>query len=207
MDKATLEFPYVRAGIILMLDRTFTPRQNEIIIGKAIKYKSRGIIGIDLAGPQHSDFHVTDYGEIFGRARKVGLGITFHTGEEGSVDEMSAVLEIIKPQRIGHGFLAAHSEEILRHLSSEGVVLELCPTSNIKLGLVKDAQEYKTIVERLKEYGIKFTINTDGPEMLETNLQEEMSWLFKHKILTKEELLQTNEWAREASFIGKNTEA
>jgi len=205
MDKATLEFPYVRAGIILMLDRTFTQRQNEVIVGKAIKYKNRGIIGIDLAGPQHPDFRVSDYGDIFARAKNAGLGVTFHTGEEGSVDEMREVLDIIKPRRIGHGFLASRDTSVMKRLASEGIVLELCPTSNIKLGLVSSAEEFKTIIGKFKEHGVKFTINTDGPEMLETNLQKEMMWLLKNEILTKEELLQTNEWAREASFILSET--
>ena len=204
MDKATLEFPYVRAGIILMLDRTFTPHQNEVIVGKAIKYKGRGIIGIDLAGPQHPDFRVSDYGETFARAREAGLGITFHTGEEGNVEEMREVLETIKPQRIGHGFLSVHDTNVLKLLAANSVVLELCPTSNLKLGLVKDAKEFKAIVEKLKEHGIRFTINTDGPEMLETNLRKEMRWLLKHQILTEKEIIETNQWAKEASFIPGN---
>src|ERR1051325_2763421 len=52
LDRASLEYPQVRAGLILMMDRTFTPRQNEVIVDKAIRYRPRGIVGIDTAAPR-----------------------------------------------------------------------------------------------------------------------------------------------------------
>jgi adenosine deaminase len=52
LDRASLEYPQVRAGLILMMDRTFTQAQNEIIVEKAIRYRGRGIVGIDIAGPR-----------------------------------------------------------------------------------------------------------------------------------------------------------
>src|SRR3569833_3655571 len=52
LDLASLEYPQVRAGLILMMDRTFTARQNEVIIEKAIRWMPRGIVGIDIAGPR-----------------------------------------------------------------------------------------------------------------------------------------------------------
>src|SRR5438552_15932308 len=52
LDRASLEYPQVRAGLILMMDRTFTERQNAIIVDKAIRYASRGVVGIDIAGPR-----------------------------------------------------------------------------------------------------------------------------------------------------------
>src|SRR3982750_3380850 len=52
LDRASLEYPQVRAGLILMMDRTFDERQNSIIVEKAIRYAPRGIVGIDIAGPR-----------------------------------------------------------------------------------------------------------------------------------------------------------
>src|SRR5207344_2540245 len=52
LDRASLEYPQVRAGLILMMDRTFDERQNAIIVEKAIRYAARGIVGIDIAGPR-----------------------------------------------------------------------------------------------------------------------------------------------------------
>src|SRR3954471_22382190 len=52
LDVASLEYPQVRAGLILMMDRTFTPHQNEVIVEKAIRWAPRGVVGIDIAGPR-----------------------------------------------------------------------------------------------------------------------------------------------------------
>src|SRR5205809_7416856 len=52
LDRASLEYPQVRAGLILMMDRTFTSRQNEIIVEKAIGWAARGNVGVDIAGPR-----------------------------------------------------------------------------------------------------------------------------------------------------------
>ena len=52
LDRASLEYPQVRAGLILMMDRTFTAEQNMVVVEKAIRYMSRGVVGVDIAGPR-----------------------------------------------------------------------------------------------------------------------------------------------------------
>src|SRR5512135_3612387 len=63
LDLASLEYPQVRAGLILMMDRTFTPHQNLVIVEKALRYAPRGIVGIDIAGPRPGGLR-WDYGQI-----------------------------------------------------------------------------------------------------------------------------------------------
>lgn len=57
------------------------------------------------------------------------------------------------------------------------------------------------MIKTLQSHRIKFTINTDGPEMLRTNLRMEMEMMINRKVLTKREVLQTNTWAKEAIFF------
>src|ERR671933_438423 len=85
LDVASLEYPQVRAGLILMMDRTFTARQNAIIVEKAIRYRERGIVGIDIAGPRPDGgrYPYGDLVELVDTARVAGLGVTSHVGEEG----------------------------------------------------------------------------------------------------------------------------
>ena len=75
----------MRAGLILMMDRTFTAEQNMVIVEKAIKYKPRGIVGIDIAGPRPGGerYDYTQIREHVELARDAGLGVTIHVGEEG----------------------------------------------------------------------------------------------------------------------------
>src|SRR6202142_2768741 len=136
LDRASLEYPQVDAGLILMMDRTFTARQNEIIVEKAISWASRGIVGVDIAGPRpdHARFDYRTVQPMVEEARAAGLGVTIHVGEEGGDfgrEEIGEVLEVLRPDRIGHGILAAGDESLMRALREAEVVLEICPTSNL----------------------------------------------------------------------------
>ena len=88
MDRAMLEYP-VKPGLILCLDRAFPVHLNEIIAEKAIAYRGRGVVGVDIAGPESDAFHPADYRALFRRCRKKDLGITVHTGESGPVEEIA----------------------------------------------------------------------------------------------------------------------
>src|SRR5947199_6548691 len=111
LDLASLEYPQVRAGLILMMDRTFTAHQNMVIVEKTVRYAARDIVGIDIAGPRPGGerFDYTQIREHVELARDAGLGITIHVGEEGGeygVEELTEVIEALRPERIGHGILA-----------------------------------------------------------------------------------------------------
>ena len=102
LDLASLEYPQVRAGLILMMDRTFTAAQNSVIVEKAIRYAPRGIVGIDIAGPRPGGalYAYTQIREQVELARAAGLGVTIHVGEEGGglgIAELREVVEILKP--------------------------------------------------------------------------------------------------------------
>src|SRR5213594_4851559 len=77
LDRASLEYPQVRAGLILMMDRTFGERQNAIIVEKAIAWAPRGIVGIDIAGPRPKPgrYSYTPLAPLVERARSAGLGV------------------------------------------------------------------------------------------------------------------------------------
>src|SRR6478672_8501077 len=121
LDRARLEYPQVEAGLILMMDRTFTARQNEVIVEKAIAWASRGVVGVDIAGPRPGGARY-DYRTVqpmVDDARTAGLGVTIHVGEEGGDmgrEELAEVLEVLRPDRIGHGILAAGDEELMLEL-------------------------------------------------------------------------------------------
>src|SRR5262245_65137655 len=85
LDRAELEFPQVRAGLILMMDRTFTLEQNAIVVEKAIRWAPRGIVGVDIAGPRPGGgrYPYAELAPLVDEARSAGLGVTVHVGEEG----------------------------------------------------------------------------------------------------------------------------
>jgi adenosine deaminase len=201
MDRALLEYPQARVGLILMMDRTFTHDLNAIIVEKALRYRNRGVIGIDIAGPPNPAFSFKEHAGLVERAREAGLGITIHTGEEGRIADMWEVMEYLRPTRVGHGILCAYDERLMDLVVERGVTLEICPTSNLRTRAVKNVAELRHIIETLRTHGVRMTINTDGPEMLMTNLVREYQFLLAAGIFTDEDVRRCIATAREATFL------
>jgi adenosine deaminase len=200
MDRASLEYP-VKPGLIFCLDRAFPFELNEIIVEKAIAWRDRGIVGIDIAGPESSTFRVADYSRLFRRARQFGLGLTVHTGESGSVDEVARVVELLEPDRIGHGVKAAYDPRAMAMIRERGIVLEICPTSNLNTRVVSGWDEFRWIFDTFRRNEIRFTINTDGPEMLKTYIRDEMATLGRLGILSVEDQEQAAATSLASSFV------
>jgi adenosine deaminase len=201
MEHAILEYPNVKAGLILMMDRRLTREQNAIIVQKAMKYVGKGVVGIDLAGPDQRGFRIAEIADLFHQAREAGLGLTVHCGETGNLEEMWYVVREIAPPRIGHGIAAARDRKLMDKLVESGTTLELCPTSNIKNRMVRDAREMKQVVSKLLKHGVRITVNTDGPELYHTNVFKEQEFLVKIGAMTSRQVARCNEMAFESSFI------
>jgi adenosine deaminase len=201
MEKALIEFPQVKAGMIFFLDRRLPYKINEVIVEKAIKYKSRGVIGIDIAGPNKAGFKYDDYVELYKKAKKYGLKTSVHTGEDGTPEEMDYVISILELDRINHGIKSVYSKDLMDKVKNKDLTLCVCPTSNLKVGFVKDLNHLKDILRTLFDNQVKFCINTDNPIMLRTNLLKEIAIIKDNGILTEAEIDQTIKWAFEATFI------
>jgi adenosine deaminase len=200
MDRATLEYP-VRPGLIFCLDRTFPYHLNEILVEKAIHWRDRGVVGVDIAGPESPTFNVADYRDLFQRARKHHLGITVHTGEAGPVGEVAEVVRILEPDRIGHGVKAAYDERAMAMIRERGIVLELCPSSNLNTRVVSGWEEFRHILDTFRRHRVKFTINTDGPEMLKRYIRDELATLGRMGILSADDQREVIDTAFAASFV------
>jgi adenosine deaminase len=202
MKKASLDYP-IKAGLILMMDRRFDSKLNNIIAEKAVFFKNDGIVGLDLGGPLRHDFKINEVAPAFRLGRKEGLKSTFHTGEVTGVDEMWEVMDKIAPERIGHGVKAVEDKKLLKHLAKEKVVLEICPTSNIKTSVFRNWESFRTLFAKLDQENVLYTINSDGPVFLKTTVMEEFKKLLKHNIIKKQDIVRLTEVAREASFVKK----
>ncbi len=200
MDRAMLEYP-IRCGLILCMDKAFSPAMNEIILKKAILHRHRGIVGIDIAGPEDPDFSFAQYARLADTARAAGLGVTVHAGESGTLEHMREAIVTLQPTRIGHGIKAATDPDMLATLRERNIVLEICPTSNVHTRVVRDLPTLGNILHTFLQHNVKFCLNTDGPEMLGTTLRREHNLLLSHGILGFEDIARCTEHAAAASFI------
>jgi adenosine deaminase len=200
MTRAMMEYP-VKAGIILEMDRRFSIQMNEIIVKKAIQHKNQGIVGIDVSGPNNDSFSFQDVAGFSEKAKSHGLGVTIHTGEAQSVEEVNLVIEKIRPHRIGHGIRSIDDQKVLDKLVKHNICLEVCPTSNVVLSVVKDWEDMQKTIRKLYDTGVPITINSDGPVFLQTNAMNECEKLIDMNILTREEVLVCQANAKKFSFI------
>ena len=201
LELALVEYPNVKAGLILMMDRSLTREQNEIIVDKAIKYAGKGIVGIDLAGPNRRTFSMASHVPLFRRAKEAGLGVTIHSGETGDPQELRYVVRKIVPNRIGHGIAAAQDAQLMKEIAAANIALELCPTSNLKNSMVRSTRHLRTIIRKLVDHGVRITVNTDGPELYHTNVYKEQQFLVNIGALSEKEIARCNECAFQASFL------
>jgi adenosine deaminase len=207
MDRAVLEYG-CQTGLIFCLAREFDARINEIIVDKAIKYRSWGVVGIDLAGSEDHAMELMPeealrYAELYKRAREAGLKTTVHTGEttNSGPEGVRAVCELLRPDRIGHGVQAAYDEGAMKILRNQKVALEICPSSNLSTHAVADWAEMKHVMRTFMDRGVQITINTDGPYLLGTDMKREIELCEKHGILNDAEIDQCLAAAREVSFL------
>ena len=128
-----------------------------------------GVTAVDLAGAEGL-YPTGGYKKLFERASQLGLPFTIHAGEAAGADSVRMAVEF-GAKRIGHGINAVKDKELLRELASEGVTLELCPTSNLNTRVVDNISDYP--VCKLIAAGVKTTINTDNMTVSNTNIGKE----------------------------------
>jgi adenosine deaminase len=201
MDRAVLEYPQVRAGLIFCLDRAFSYELNEIIASKAIAWRDRGVVAVDIAGPVEPSFRFADYSGLFAEIRRAGLGVTVHAGETGGPEEVREAVEALQPTRIGHGIKSAYDPRVMALLRERGIVLEVCVSSNLNTRVVRSINEMREILRQLVDNRVRFALSTDGPEMLRAYLRDEVAMLLRNEILSFEEVQRALATADQASFV------
>ena len=124
-----------------------------------------GMGGDELAGTP------ADFAWSYDCAREAGLGLTIHAGEWGGPESVRSALDDLQVSRIGHGVRAIEDLALVDRLVEDGIVLEVCPGSNIALGVYPDWQAHP--IERLRERGVTVTVSTDDPPFFHTTMARE----------------------------------
>ena len=160
------------------------------------------ITGFNMAGDERQH-QVSDFVEAFEIARDADLGITIHAGELSGAQSVRDALDWVKPDRIGHGVRAAEDPDLVRRIAGEGVVLEVCPGSNIALSLYPDFKSHP--IRAFYDLGLKVTLNSDDPPFFHTSLAREYDIAAREMGFTARELDHMTRTAIEAAFIDEET--
>jgi adenosine deaminase len=140
---------------------------------------------LDLSGDEAAQ-PIEAFRPIYRKARAAGLRLKAHVGEWGTADDVWRAVEVLELDEVQHGIAAAASAQVMRALSGAGVRLNLCPTSNVKLGRVRALSEHPVRV--LFDAGVKVTVNTDDPLIFGCTLSDEFIALHRAGVMTAAEL-------------------
>lgn len=155
--------------IIVDHPRGFPIEYADQLLDAALRHRDRGVVALGLAGPEAQSG--APVAEVFHRARAEGLHSVPHAGEATSAASIREALDMLMPERIGHGIKAVEDEGVLAELRERRIPLEVCPTSNVVLGNVASFDEHPLL--RLIDAGVVVTLNSDDPAMFHSNLLEE----------------------------------
>ncbi len=140
-------------------------------LGFLKKHPTRRILGIGLGG-QEIGHPCREYEEVFSRARKAGMHVVAHAGEEVGPESIWEAIDLLKAERIGHGTSAIQDEKLMKRLAKDRVPLEICPTSNvITKKYVPELSRHP--IRRFFDEGLMVTVNTDDPVLFSVELNEE----------------------------------
>ena len=184
--------------------RHFGPEKARQIARCAQETAGQFITGFGIAGDE-AQFHPREFAYAFDAAREAGLGLTAHAGEWGGPESVRAALEHLRVTRIGHGVRAVEDEALIAHLAERGIVLEVCPGSNIALGLYPDMSAHP--IETLRRKGVLVTVSTDDPPFFHTDMTREYQMLADSFDWQDEDFALMHQTALNAAFCDTRTRA
>ena len=159
----------VLRGIVTCI-RHFGPEKAKETALCAAETAGDWLVGFGMAGDETAG-RPRDFAWAFDAAREAGLRLTAHAGEWGGPQSVRDAIDDLRVERIGHGVRAIEDPALIDRLAEDGIVLEVCPGSNVALGLYKSWSDHP--VERLRERGVPVTVSTDDPPFFHTTMVRE----------------------------------
>lgn len=143
-----------------------------------VQCREEGVVAFGLGGDELA-LPAADFCQVYEKAAAGGLGLLIHAGEIGDASSVREAVELLGVTRIGHGIAAMRDPRVMDFLAARGVVLELCPTSNLRTGaLARQLGASEAHIEQhplriFFQRGLAVALSTDDPAMFETTLLDE----------------------------------
>src|SRR6266566_4946806 len=155
-------------------DEPLNSRRAEYTLAVAIEGMDNGVVALGLGGAEvgHPPEQFTVW---FEKAREAGLHSAPHAGETVGPDSVWGALRVLGAERLGHGVRSIEDPALVAYLADKQIPLEVCPTSNVKLGVYADYTSHP--LPGLYDAGVPVTINSDDPPLFNTTLNDEVKLL------------------------------
>jgi adenosine deaminase len=185
----------VQVGYMFGILRHDSVEDAEAVARFAAEHANRGVVAIGIAG----DETIGSLG-MFRRAceiaREAGLLVVPHAGESVGPESVREALDLLRPDRIAHGVRSVEDPELLRRLAAENITCDVCPTSNLKLGVAKEIELHQ--LPAMLEAGVPITLNADDQLYFGSKVGEEYELVRRAFNLTDQQLAEiarTSAWA------------
>jgi adenosine deaminase len=188
-------------GIVTCI-RHFGPQKARAAARCAAETAGGFVTGFGIAGDEKYG-KPKSFAWSFDCAREAGLRLTAHAGEWGGPDSVRDTIDALKVERIGHGVRAIEDLALVDRLAEERIVLEVCPGSNVALGLYPSFAEHP--VDRLREREVLVTLSTDDPPFFHTTLRREYDAMAAAFGWTEADFRAINADAARAAFCDETT--
>src|SRR3954451_7138335 len=150
--------------------RGFTIEEATETVEWSARYMDRGVVGVGLGGLE-AEFPPEPYEDVFAHAKSLGLGSVPHAGEVAGAASVKGALENLQADRLRHGIRIEEDPGLVREAVDRGIVLDVCPLSNLRTGAVKSLHDHP--LPRLAAAGVRCSISTDDPAMFDTDLSRD----------------------------------
>lgn len=160
------------------------------------------VTGFGLGGDE-ANFPPKLFAKAYQIAADAGLQCTVHAGEFASYEGIIEAMNYLPIKRIGHGVNSIYSPDTMAMIKDKGIALEICPSSNIFLGLFKDMATHP--LPKFIEAGIKVSINSDDPPFMNTHLAREYQRVQESYHYSDETMNHITRMAIESAFIDEKT--
>jgi adenosine deaminase len=189
----------VQCRVILDHSRRRPVARLEATLGLALAHEE--VIGIGVAGEER--YPLAPFAAVFTRARDAGLHLIHHAGEDAGPESIREALRLGHAERLGHGIRVLEDPALVREVRDRGVPLEVCPSSNVALGLVPSLEAHP--LPLLLAEGLHVTLNTDVPAVIGVDLPGEYARVRDAFGLCDAGLTQLARAGVDASFAPKST--
>ncbi len=160
-----------RIGLCVSLKRQQSERDALAVVSWLIEERPERVVALSIDGDESAGSHSERFREAFGLARRAGLHRCAHAGESSGPDGVREAIELLGAERIDHGVRVVEDPALVRELAERRVPLDVCPTSNVVLGVVPSFGSHP--IDRLRQAGVRVSLNTDDPELYGIDLAGE----------------------------------
>jgi adenosine deaminase len=197
IERARREFA-IEGRIVIICIRHRGPERALAMVRTMVSEPHRYVVGFGMGGDE-AQFRPVDFAAAYRLAHDKGFGCTVHAGEVLGPESVWAAINDLPVTRIGHGVRSAEDPRLMGELARRGIVLEVCPGSNIALGVYPDRAAHP--LHRLIAAGVRVTLNSDDPPFFHTTLGAE----YDQAGLGERALHGITQVAIEASFADRAT--